>query len=893
MDADRLRAIQAQVAAIIRASGGWNARARARLAFYAATKRVDPRRITQAVQLVAGLGKAGGATTPAARPASNASPGAPAVAAAPAAAAAPAKPAALAAPTASTAPTAPAAPAVHSGSLSAVLSAAALTLGVAIAAVLVWLAMDLAARPPAPPPSLADQARLEPQPEDPPSSGDARPESRGETRTEVRSNATPGTGPAPGTTPGSRTLAPERVRAGGRTVPVPPAVFPRSPVLQGDLSSQESRSALETLSSGEGALLRAVARASSVDTNEAEEQRRMVEALLDAWPLIERHRAQALLDAFARAVPRWPIEVRTQLEDSCNTALNAPPESLDAWWRAAGAAGLRSLLQGASSDGPSASFGMGALDWLGARTDQLAALPARGDPARTADLYDGWVAAASAALQLEATDGLAAWYDSAVLRAVEALLRTGAALDRPGTPAEALGTLLDAVPWAGSRSQRDRVAEAWKAWMADPKMPSAALHGLTSVLAARRPGAWWDPWMVVDARATPAERAEASDVMVRALRGVGPADEPARAVRLPGVDPALIARWKRVRDALAAKPEPVGDAHRIARAAEWMALVETARHIERGRLSDADARLAQLENTDGLAPDEADRWKDGPPSLEVRVPARDGLLEAELRNPRALADRLDALRALRTRPIHDLGPKDAEVLAREALASSSPQMRSVAQGVIVDVLGQGPRIVAALLAEVNAAVSVSELAQLAGSLSGQPVPRGSDAAVRAASALLLADRLSSLVPSDRHAINASARELALAAASAARALGAEVPAGATPESAMRAWADARTAEARRVAPRDTLDQARARADAHSDREGLPQRFVRAQTLLLEVDAAIAAAHFPRQRTEIAAVVEGARGARSAAGDVMDQMDINARALAELAARSLGVEGANK
>jgi len=149
------------------------------------------------------------------------------------------------------------------------------------------------------------------------------------------------------------------------------------------------------------------------------------------------------------------------------------------------------------------------------------------------------------------------------------------------------------------------------------------------------------------------------------------------------------------------------------------------------------------------------------------------------------------------------------------------------------------------------------------------------------------------VPSDQHAINASARELALAAASAARALGAEVPAGATPESAMRAWADARIAEAMRVAPRDTLDQARARADAHSNREGLPQRFVRAQTLLLEVDAAIAAAHSPRQRTEIAAVVEGARGARSAAVDVVDQMDINARALAELAARSLGVEGANK
>lgn len=872
MDADRLRAIQAQVAAIIRASGGWNARARARLAFYAATKRVDPRRITQAVQQVAGLGK-GGRAAPAG--------GGPAPGATSAATGLPAPP---------TPPT-PHTAAPSSGAWSAVLSGVALSLGVVIAALLVWLAMDLASRAPAPPTTLADARPLEPQPEDP----SARVQGDGERTASDSRQRAPGERSAarPGTDAAARTLSPERVRPGGRTVPVPPAVFPRSPVLQGDLSSQESRSALETLSTGEGALLRAVARASAVDMNEAAEQQRMVQALLDAWPLVERHRAQALLDAFARAVPRWPIEVRTQLEDFCNTALNEPPESLEAWWRAAGAAGLRSLLQGASSDGPSASFGMGALDWLGARTDQLAALPLRGDAARTADLYDGWVAAANAALQLSAADGLAAWYDSAVLRAVEALLRSGAALDRPGTPAEALGTLLDAVPWAGSRAQRDRVAEAWKAWLADPRMPSTALHGLTSVLAARRPGSWWDPWMVVDARATAAERAECAALMVNALRGAGAAGEPTRAVRLPGVDPALLARWASVRAALAAKPEPLGDAHRIARAAEWMALVEAARHIERGRLSDADARLSQLENPDGLAPDETDRWKDGPPSLEVRVPSRDGMLETELRSPRALADRLEVLRALRTRPIHDLGPKDAETLAREALTASSPQVRSVAQGVIVDVLGQGPRIVTALLAEVNSAVNAGELAQMAAALSGQPVPRGSDAAVRAASALLLADRLSALVPSDRHAINAAARELALAASSAARALGAEVPAGATPEGAMRAWADARMAEARRVAPRDTLDQARARADSGTDREGLPQRFVRAQTFLLEVDAAIAAAHLPRQRTEIAALVEGARGACAASADVMDQMDVNARALAELAARALGVEGASK
>jgi hypothetical protein len=275
----------------------------------------------------------------------------------------------------------------------------------------------------------------------------------------------------------------------------------------------------------------------------------------------------------------------------------------------------------------------------------------------------------------------------------------------------------------------------------------------------------------------------------------------------------------------------------------------------------------------------------------MQLPSTDGKLEGELRSRRSLEDRLNVLRSLRTRPIRDLGPLDAETLAREALSAPSEQVRSVAQGVIVDAFDQGPTVLAALLGEMHSASSGAEAAQLAASLANVPAPRGNDAAMRAAAAYLLAEELAGLAPSDRHQVDASTRELALSAASAARVLGGDAVAGMSAEQAMHAWAAARVSDAQRTVPANVLSALLARGKARlATAVGAPQRFAAEQTLLLEVDGAVLAERMPRKRGDVQTILQRAGAARAQAPDIVAQIDANARALAELAAMSLGSEG---
>lgn len=920
----RQRAVEAQVAAIIRASGGWNARARARLAFYAATRRIETWRIRDAVRrIAAGPAWRDRAGHGAALPASGSS----AAAGLPSTKGAAAGPAAAHTSALRAASTLPArahtaaaegaagflpergAPLSTHGSISPVpapsaagtslrsapatwLTGVALALGVGASVALVWLAVDRVER--ARTPAAAEEAGRT-------GGGHAR---EGEApNTSVRA---PDAGGAAAHAQDATARAEESrhrgssghplvPQAGARTVPPAPAIFPQPPALAGERAPRAVREALETWNSTEAVLERAVARRGALDSAEREALERAWPALLECWPVLERQRSARALANVAWCVAHSDPGLRETIRGALRTARDDTERTRAAWWRGSAAA---ALLATGEADGADADRLAGAaLAWLQRRAPDLALAATQDAPGSAADLCDGLIAALDAASAAggarETADAVEDWRgvarDAAVLAAVEAFLRGSAALDRPGIPASALGSLLDALPWTGSFERRERLGERWRAWMAEPALSARALHGLTSVLATRRPDAWWDPWMVVDARATLDERAAAGERLAAAIR-IGAeeaAGDPDPGPR--GVGAEARARWLGAHERTARRAVPRTDAERVTRAAEWMALVEAARALERGRASDADARLAQIEDPAGLMPAEGDRWRDGAPAAGApRLPATDGTLDGELRRTRALEDRLAVLRSLRTRPIRDLGPRDAETLAREALASPVAQMRSVAQSVVVDVFGEGPVVLAALLAETPSAASPAELAQLAGALAGVPAPRGADATLRAAAALLIADRLAGLLPSERHATDAVTRELALSASAAARMLGGEVPALARPEDAMRAWAAARAADTRRMISADDLRAIQARASAlrRAAASG-PQRFVADQVQLLDVEAALVAARMPRRRADAQAVVQRAASARSGAGDVLEQIESNARALADMAALALG------
>jgi hypothetical protein len=187
---------------------------------------------------------------------------------------------------------------------------------------------------------------------------------------------------------------------------------------------------------------------------------------------------------------------------------------------------------------------------------------------------------------------------------------------------------------------------------------------------------------------------------------------------------------------------------------------------------------------------------------------RMGTLESEMRRPRALEDRLNVLRALRTRPIRDLGPRDAETLAREALASPSTAGAEHRAG------GDCGRVRARAERSCSGAGGTPCVrSSIGGSADGgrrSLGPRRREAPTlpcASASALLVVDLLTGLLPSDRHSLDSASRELALTASATARALGGSSPAELTPEAAMHAWAVARTSEAQRTVPPEVLAQA--------------------------------------------------------------------------------------
>jgi hypothetical protein len=844
-----------QVLAILRTSGGWNAQARARLAAFAESRRVPLEAVVASALRVA-AGAAAGASG--AMDAGSAGAG-------------PVRPGAAAAAADGNVPVQH--PRAGSRGIGVVAGLATLVAACAASVWLVWYAVDRAASPMVVATATMDgtdgAAIAEPAREP--------PDARGE----------PGITPD---LPAASRRAPTVPNA--RDVPPVPAVYARPPVLRPDPSPAWAQTALETVASLESALAEASARVAAGGAA-ADADRdllgRACDSLASAWPLMETRRRDDLLSDLCRLDQALAAE-RAPVREGLEAMRALPAADPAGMWRSAGAAGMLASFGGQPMGTCAASFAPAALASLATRLPTVADAILAAAPGAAADMVDAWIVAIEAATSGDGRVG-GAERDARILALIEVLLRRAAPLERPGTPADAAGTLLDSLGWTASPARRKAIAAAFRGWFEDPEVSSASLHGLTSVLAARRPGAWWDPWMVADARADRASRGRTADRFDAALAaGVGERDD-RESPRLRGVPQDAVEQWVRVARAVEARRPGVDPAERLVAAAERVALVEAARLLERGLVSESRARVMQVEDPAGLALDPLDRWKGRRETAAGRAPANDGRLAAELSARASFDDRVALLRALRTRAAGDLGPLDAATLAHEALRSASRETRMVAQGVVVDAYGAGPNVIAALAAQAPAAADASELALMASMVAGVPAPRGTPEQVRRAALLMLLDRHAELSPSDRHRIDSVSTEFALSAAAAARAAGA-LPADGpeSPEAAFRRWFDARVAEARPVVPATSLAGIVERA---ASRRGLaapgPQRMVAEHASLVELDAAILSERMPQRRAALESIVRRASAERGAAPDVFAQVEANARASLAIALVALAGE----
>lgn len=677
-----------------------------------------------------------------------------------------------------------------------------------------------------------------------------------------------------------------------RVAPVP-AIYPRAPGFTSDGAPDWARTAAEGFAGNERELAEIRTRLSlggRPQEADREAWARSAASFAQSWPLLDARRRRGALDAFAELLPKLgEAGTRTRLRGTLEVLRDAKAGGAAAIWTGAGAAGLLAALDRGAADAERA-FGEAALAWLDPRGAALLEAIGSGDPATVADLLDAWIRATAEA---GAPAPLHPARDARLLAVLDGMVRRGAPMDRPGTAADAAGSLLDALPWGGTADDRARIANAFAGWLMDRTIDARALHGVTSVLAARRPSPWWDPWLVCGARADLRAREATADRYRAALAAAGTAAAAVDPARIRGVRPEAVKRWIRVAGDVRGRGPGEALADRVARVAQLVAAAESLVLLERGRGAEAEARLAQLERDDGIVAREADRWKDGVEPKSVGKPlGRDGQLEESLRKAGGIDAQLKFLRNRRDGRAGDLGPVDAAFLARDALTARSAQLRAMEQDVIVEAFGAGPNMMAALAAELPGAAVPPEAFALVARLTGREVGGGSPAQRSAEAVLAVLDFHAGLLPAERHRVDAVARELVQAADAAAEACGGSAPGSrAMPEAAMRAWFDAALQLAADSLPAATKARLASQAEARR-RLAMPgpQAAVAELVGLLEVEAALAAERQPRRRATYEALLRRASDARAAAPDAVAQLQVTAEALLDVALERLGAKG---
>ena len=676
---------------------------------------------------------------------------------------------------------------------------------------------------------------------------------------------------------------PRAPSGGARAAPVA-AIYARVPGFGGDLVPSAAPTALAAFAGSERELLalrERLAAAGSGSESDRDAWARVVGDFVACWPMLEDRRRRVAIEAIAATAGRIGSDAAGPVLAAIAAGRARETEDVLACWRQSGAVGLRAVLDRAMGDGERA-FGAGALRSLAARGTTVGGVIVAGDPAGAEDAVETWLLAITQTVRCGVPRPAV---DDQLLALLETLLRRGAPLDRPGTAADAAGAVVDALLADAGPTEVQRVASAFAAWMLDPGIEAIPLHGLTSVLATRRPSPWWNPWLVSDARAErPAREASADRYRLAAASVVSTAPVP-RAGRVLGARQETVDRWART--ARAVLSEPVGTVlpSRISGIARVLGASEALLLLERGRVPEAEARLALLEEPVTPEVPATRRWKDGIEPREVgSAKQSDGVLRQRLRGMPTVEGRADLWKSLKAGAFGtDLGPGDAAELAFEALRQRSAEMRRGASDAIVDQLDAGPAMITALAWELPSALEPVQAVELVERLCGRSVPPGAPRDRLHAAVVMLLDLRASLVPAERHAVDDAARELAAAAGGAAGACGGNVPGSlATPEQCVRAWFDAALAAASESLPAAACDRLRMQAGGRRRLAGQGPRLAVAELVgVLEVEAALAVDRRPRSRASTESVLREASEGRRAAPDAVAQLECTARAILRL------------
>jgi hypothetical protein len=354
-------------------------------------------------------------------------------------------------------------------------------------------------------------------------------------------------------------------------------------------------------------------------------------------------------------------------------------------------------------------------DAAGAWLDQAAGLLVEAtevDPGAY-DLWEFWIAA-------QRRLGRGDRFDAAVLDAIESILESSVDLARPGRTVNVLGRLLSLLDFESSRVVKDRIL----ALFGDEKrFPSRDLWVLTSLLARYDAAPWFGEDLVLPMDADWMHRRRIADRIDRQWPEAATIQVAAE-TRLRGVpiDPDLAARWLALFRQQQEAPIEGSDETLIGALVAACRLNEAASWLSAGGADRAAPILAALESgeaagaTAGTPPAPATRRTGEPIGADGEWAVR-----YEQAGPGA-EERRKWLEALQMNAGTDLGPIDAEVFVRVAYRGSPPEIRTLAQTILVEQFGAGPVVAQELLDQLPGVPAGRPVSEMIARLTGRLLP---------------------------------------------------------------------------------------------------------------------------------------------------------------------------
>jgi hypothetical protein len=471
-----------------------------------------------------------------------------------------------------------------------------------------------------------------------------------------------------------------------RTLPPPPVSFPATPSLA-DAASQDGEGVESLGDRPEGDLSRADVAAWT----------KAMQRGMDIWPRMDDDRrhalAQSVADWFAATRDAGTLLRLQQAWQELEEERSDPAAALLArGWRHA----VESLVrrsEGLSPVAAEAGFTDGSDSAIGMASWAMDEIPDLATQLLSAEGRQPW----RAWIMAVATLPDAADRQACALAAIDAILKSPARLDGQGLAADALGSLLMALPVQPAQSGFEGVRRRWITWLDDPAVPSARLWALGGVWRSLPTAP--DPWLL-------------------------PGERDAMAVRR-----SVAERWESVQGGVAQDP-----ADRLRGPLE--------QGMERGGSTWPESISAQVHLLrqaqalrSGMDPDQV-RAASHAEAEESDADLLDGRWAAGLSSDQP-GERLITLESMRDTVVTGLGERDAAALLRCALSGASPNERSLATDVMRGPPGRSPWMARVLAGEMALATHGREALDAIELVAGCMVPSGDGPEARAAVLRLL------------------------------------------------------------------------------------------------------------------------------------------------------------